>query len=150
MSNDKSERSEEKERHDKEYEAWKEDKKKRLDSLEADIQKIKEANGKIWDEFHAQQDKYWEQKQLIDYIEWQNRTKNRKAKLKERELKQAEYEKREAEREKEEKMKRFLSEIEMINFAGDYAMNKLLIDLNFGQQVQKGLTLRVMADWESE
>lgn len=123
MSNDKSERDEEKDRHDKEYENWKEGKQKRLDKLEAEITAIKEVNNKIWDEFHGKQDAYWEQKQLIDFIEWQNRTKNRKIKIIDREKRQAEYEKREAEREKEEKMKRFLNEIELINFLVNYLKN---------------------------
>jgi hypothetical protein len=35
LSAEKSEKNEEKERHDKEYEAWKENKKVRLDKLEA-------------------------------------------------------------------------------------------------------------------
>ena len=87
LTAEKHEKNEEKQRHDKEYEAWKENKKVRLDKLEADIVKLREDNNKIWDEYHKSQDNFWKQKQLIDFIEWQTRVKNRKIGYKERESK---------------------------------------------------------------
>ena len=120
---EKNEKTEEKERHDKEYELWKEQKGVRLDKLEADIQKVKEENKKLWDDYHQKQDDYWKQKQLIDFIEWQTRVKAKKMGAKERELKRAEYEKKDKEREKEEQLKKYLGEIELINFLITYLNN---------------------------
>jgi hypothetical protein len=59
--------------------------------LEAEITKLKEENNKIWDDFQKKQDDYWKQKQLIDFIEWQDRVKKRKINDKERESKKIEY-----------------------------------------------------------
>lgn len=95
----------------------------RLDKLEAEIQKIKDENKKLWDDYHQKQDDYWKQKQLIDFIEWQTRVKAKKAGAKERELKRAEYEKKDKEREKEEQLKKYLGEIELINFLITYLNN---------------------------
>lgn len=68
--------------------------------MEAQIQKIKEDNEKIWEDFHKKQDDYWKQKQYIDFIEWQNKVKNRKVAEIEREKRRAEYEARDKERER--------------------------------------------------
>ena len=59
--------------------------------MEAEITKLKEENNKIWDDFQKKQDDYWKQKQLIDFIEWQDRVKKRKINDKERESKKIEY-----------------------------------------------------------
>ena len=91
-----------------------------MDKLEAEIQKIREDNKKIWEDYHQKQDEYWKQKQYIDFIEWQTRVKDRKVNFKERELKKAEYEKKDKEREKEEQLKKYLAEIELINFLIKY------------------------------
>ena len=91
-----------------------------MDKLESDIVKIREENDKLWDQFHAKQDEYWKQKQLIDFIEWQQRVKQRKINEKERESRKAEYEAREKQLEKEEKMKKFIGEIETINLLINY------------------------------
>lgn len=123
MAAEKNEKTEEKERHDKEYEAWKENKKKRLDKLEEEINKIRAENNKLWDEYHKKADDHWKQKHLIDFIEWQNRVKNRKIAEKEREAKKAEYEKRDKEREKEAQLQRYIGEIELINFLITYLNN---------------------------
>lgn len=84
MTAEKSSREEEKEKHNQEYQAWKENKKKRLDKLESEIVKIREENDKLWDQFHVKQDEYWKQKQLVDFLEWQQRVKQRKINEKER------------------------------------------------------------------
>ena len=68
LSAEKTEKNEEKERHDKEYESWKEGKKVRLDKLEAEITRLKEENKKVWDTYHQRQDDYWKQKQFIDFV----------------------------------------------------------------------------------
>lgn len=94
-----------------------------MDKLEADIQKVKDENKKLWDDYHQKQDDYWKQKQLIDFIEWQTRVKAKKIGAKERELKRAEYEKKDKEREKEEQLKKYLGEIELINFLITYLNN---------------------------
>lgn len=108
MTAEKSESNEEKKRHDNEYEAWKENKKKRLDKHEEEIVKIREENNKIWDEYHKKADEHWKQKHYIDFIEWQTRVKNRKIADKEREARRAEYEKRDKEREKEAQLQKYL------------------------------------------
>jgi len=86
-----------------------------LDKLESEIVKIREENDKLWDQFHVKQDEYWKQKQLVDFLEWQQRVKQRKINEKERELRKAEYEARDKQLEKEEKMQKFIGEIETIN-----------------------------------
>lgn len=65
-------------------------------------------------------DDHWKQKHFIDFVEWQTRVKNRKIGDKEREVRKAEYEKRDKEREKEEQLKKYLGEIELINFLINY------------------------------
>jgi hypothetical protein len=91
--------------------------------LEADITKVREENKKIWDDYHQKQDDFWKQKQLIDFIEWQNRVKAKKVNNKERDARKAEYEKKDKEREKEDQLKKYLSEIELINFLIKYLNN---------------------------
>ena len=60
-----------------------------MDKLEGEITKIKEENSKLWDQFHSKQDDYWKQKQLIDFLEWQNRIKKHKVYEKEKESRKA-------------------------------------------------------------
>jgi hypothetical protein len=91
--------------------------------LEADIVKIREDNKKIWEEYHKKQDDFWKQKQLIDFLEWQGRVKARKVNDKERESRKAEYEKRDQERDREDQLKKYLGEIELINFLINYLNN---------------------------
>jgi hypothetical protein len=91
--------------------------------LEEEITRIRADRDKIWDDYNQKQEDYWKQKQLIDFIEWQGRIKNKKIANKEREARKAEYEKRDKEREKEDQLKKYLNEIELINFLISYLNN---------------------------
>lgn len=52
LDTDKKEFLDEKERNSKEWEKWKEAKKKRLDDIEEKIKKINEENDKLWEQFN--------------------------------------------------------------------------------------------------
>jgi hypothetical protein len=99
----------------------------RLDKLEEEISRIRADSNKIWDDYNQKQDEFWKQKQLVDFIEWQNRVKAKKVANKERDARRAEYEKRDKDREKEDQLKKYLSEIELINFLINY-LNSLRAD----------------------
>lgn len=123
MAAEKDIKTEEKGRHDVEYENWKEEKSTRLDKLEEEINKVREQNNKLWDDYHKKQDDHWKQKHFVDWIEWQIRVKSRKVADKEKEARKADYEKRDQEREKEAQLQKFLGEIELINFLVTYLKN---------------------------
>lgn len=95
--------------------------------MEEEIGRLRADSNKIWDDYNQKQDEFWKQKQLVDFIEWQNRVKAKKIANKEREARRADYEKRDKEREKEDQLKKYLSEIELINFLINY-LNSLRAD----------------------
>lgn len=78
MKNQSAQKTEAKEKNDKEYEDWKESKKKRVDQSNLKIKELDDLNKKIWVEYKEKNDAYWEQKHKVDFLEWQHRVKERK------------------------------------------------------------------------
>ena len=120
IKNEKDIKSQHQEKSNKEYDQWKENKKKRLEEAEGKIKEIDAEIQAIWDDFHAKTDTYWEQKHKLDFLEWQHRVKKRKVDDIQRQKRRAEYEARDREREREEQMKKYLKEIESCNFLINY------------------------------
>ena len=92
IKNDAEQKTENREKNNKEYEQWKESKSKRLDDAEAKIKEIDSEIKKIWEEFHTKSDAYWDQKHKLDFLEWQHRVQKRKIDDIEREKRRAVYE----------------------------------------------------------
>ncbi len=84
IKNENAQKTETKEKNDKEYDSWKEGKKKRLDELSLKIKQLDELNKKIWIEYNEKNEAYWEQKHKVDFLEWQHRVKERKIRDKQR------------------------------------------------------------------
>ena len=75
IKNENAQKTETKEKNDKEYDSWKEGKKKRLDELSLKIKQLDELNKKIWIEYNEKNEAYWEQKHKVDFLEWQHKVK---------------------------------------------------------------------------
>ena len=84
IKNENAQKTETKEKNDKEYDSWKEGKKKRLDELSLKIKQLDELNKKIWIEYNEKNEAYQEQKHKVDFQEWQHRVKERKIRDKQR------------------------------------------------------------------
>jgi len=136
MSVESKTKTEAKESNDKEYEDWKEGKKKRIDDLYEKIRSFDTDIDKIWDEYGVDKEEYWKQKHYIDYIKWQQKIKDRKSNEKIREQKRKEYEEKQREREKDEAKQKYITEIELINFLINYCLN-LYPDSNKKQADEK-------------
>ena len=128
-----------------------------MDAIEVQIKKIDADIQKIWDDFHAKSDEYWQQKHKLDFLEWQHKVQKRKIEQIEREKRKAAYEQREKEKEKEEAMKKYLKEVETCNVLINYLLelqkgssNQAKEETQEHEQVNIAEKLNSAAEWKKE
>ena len=120
MANDSNEKTKARGENEKEWEEWKENKRKRQDELQEKIEKLEQDIDKVWDDYENDKEEYWKQKHYIDFLKWQNKVRDRKVNDRVYEEKRRAHQEKLKEREKEDNMKKHIAEIELCNFLANY------------------------------